>query len=435
MTSISTARKLPPTPHGSARDLLRNPLAYYRTLSQEYGDLVCYRSAPEPAYLVNHPDFVRHVLIDNNRNYSKETYSNHMFKTVIGDGLLTSEGEVWRRQRRLMQPAFHHTRLEKLDGLITGEAQCLLERWAEAHAAGEVVDIAKEMATLTLSITTQALFGIDLGETVQSVGQAVDMGADLLERPRHPRFQAAIAAVEAAVHRIIAQRREHNADTGDLLSMLMQARDEETGQGMDDVQLRNQVITLLLAGYETTATALTWTWYLLSQEDEAARRMRAELAQKLAGRAPTYQDVAQLDYTRQVFEESLRLYPPAWVLGRKALGDDEIGGYYIPAGSILAISPYTLHRHPAFWSNPDGFDPERFLPERSAGRHRFAYLPFGAGPRQCIGNGFALLEAPLILATVAQSFALELVPGQEIRPDPLFILRPDRPVMVRLRRL
>ena len=423
-------RKLPPSPRGSTREQVRDPLSFFLTLTRTYGDVVCYRAAPEPAYLVNHPDYVRRVLIDNNRNYSKETYINQMFKTAVGDGLLTSEGEVWRKQRRLMQPAFHHQRLEKLDGLITRSTEAMLARWEAAASAGETIDIAREMASLTLTITTKALFGIDLGEDINSVGAAVNMGADLLERPKNPRFRNAIQSVKDTVERIITERRLKYEDTGDLLSMLLQARDEETGLGMDDQQLRNQVITLLLAGYETTASALTWTWYLLSQHPEAASHMQAESRRVLAGRPPAYADLPDLPYARMVFEESMRLFPPAWILGRKALEDDQIGGYHVPAGTIVAISPYTLHRHPGFWERPDAFEPERFSPERSNGRNRYAYIPFGAGPRQCIGNTFGMLEAQLILPMVAGRFNLRLAPGIEINPQPVFILRPNRDMLM-----
>lgn len=428
----SPAGRTPPSPSVSLRRLARDPLAYYLHLTQEYGDLVCYRPAPEPAYLVNHPDFVRHVLIDNNRNYTKDTYINQMFKDQVGDGLLTSEGEAWRSQRRLMQPAFHQQRLQPLDGVITRAAARMLERWEMHRLSGQPLDIAAEMAALTLSITTQALFGVDMGEEINAVGEAVTLGADLLEKPRHPRFQNGMRTLELVVDRIIAERRKSGAATADLLSHLMQARDVDTGVGMDDRQLRSQVMTLLLAGYETTASALAWTWYLLAQHPQVQERLGREARQALGGRLPTSADLPALDYPRRVFEETMRLYPPAWVLGRRALGNDEIGGYTIPANTILAISPYLIHRHPRFWADPEAFDPERFTPQGSAGRHRFAYIPFGSGPRQCIGNNLAMLEGQLIIALVASRGSLRLVPGQEIKPQPIFILRPNGPIWMTL---
>jgi cytochrome P450 len=422
--------KLPPSPTSRLRDLTRDPLNYFLTLTRQYGDVVCYRTAPEPAYLVNHPESIKHILVLNSRNYRKDTYTNNMFKSAIGDGLLTSEGEVWRQQRRLMQPAFHQQRIARFSELIVQETAAVLERWQDFAVTGRPLDIAEEMATLTLRIIGRSLFGVDLSDKASTVGQAVNMAADLLEKPRQPRFQEALAVIEQIVFGIINERRRSNQDTGDLLSALLLTRDEETGQGMDDQQLRNQVITLLLAGYETTATALTWTWYLLSQHPEIQRRLHGEAASVLDGRLPAYSDLPRLGYVQMMFEEVMRLYPPAWIMGRRALGNDMIGGYFIPHDSIIAISPFTLHRHPGFWEQPEVFDPERFSPERSAGRHRFAYLPFGAGPRQCIGNNFAMLEAQLIIAAIAQMFALQLLPGQSIRTEPLFILRPNGAVMM-----
>ena len=421
---------LPPSPHGSSRDLMRRPLDFFLTISRTYGDIVCYRPAPEPAYLVNHPDYIRHVLVDNYKNYSKETYINQMFKKVVADGLLVSEGETWRRQRRMMQPAFHQQRIAGLSELVVAETSKMLEKWSAQE--DEPVDISREMSVLTLSIITKALFGVDIGSHAAAVGQAVNLGGDLLEKPRHPRFQKALETVEEVVQHIITERRKTGKDTGDLLSMLLDAQDEETGATMDDRQLRHQVVTLLLAGYETTANALTWTWYLLAQHPEVADKVREEVDRELKGCRPTYTDLVRLPYTLQVFQEGMRLYPSAWILGRKALHDDEIGGYPVAAGTIVAISPYTMHRHPGYWENPDDFDPDRFSPERSAGRHRFAYLPFGAGPRQCIGNRFALMEAHLIIAAVSQRYRMELLPGQDIHPQPIFILRPDREIWMKL---
>lgn len=428
----TSGRKLPPEPSGSLRGLVRDPLRFFLTLTRQHGDVVRYRPAPEPAYLINHPDDIKQVLVLNNHNYTKETYINHMFKSAVADGLLTSEGEVWRQQRRLIQPAFHRQRIANLGELVIEETGKLLKKWTEFANKGLAIDIASEMSTLTLGITGKALFGVDLGSRASSVGQAVDMAADLLEKPRHARFQEAFDSTDRIVYGIIEERRKSNLDTGDVLSLLLTARDEETGQGMSDQQLRDQVITLLLAGYDTTASAITWTWYLLSQNPSVADKLYAEVNRVLAGRLPEYEDLSDMPYNRMVFEEAIRYYPPAWILGRKALEDDQLGGYDIPAGTIIAISPYAVHRHKDFWEDPEKFDPERFSPERSERRHHFAYLPFGAGPRQCIGNNFALMEAGLIIAMIAQKYRLQLVPGQTVQPEPIFILRPPRQLMMTL---
>lgn len=427
--------QLPPIPHRSNRELLREPLKFFLTLTREYGDVVCYRPAPQPAYLVNHPGYIRHVLVDNHRNYSKDTYINQMFKTTVGDGLLTAEGERWRQQRRLMQPSFNPQNLAKFDTLINSQVDYMLESWQEAENRGQPVNLAHEMSKLTLAITTRAVFGVNLGDEIGQVGEAVDMGLALLESPKDPRFRAGVQMVEEIVQHIIAERRQFIDQSGearDLLGTMMKAQEEDPSSEMDNAGLRNQVITLLLAGYDTTASALTWSFYLLSQHPEVVIRLRQELHEALDGRTPIYTDLPALGYTRQVFEESLRLYPPAWVLGRVALGDDQIGNYSVPAATIIAISPYTLHRHPGFWEDPERFDPERFSPECSLGRDRYAYIPFGAGPRKCIGNTFAMLEAQTIIARVMQRFDLKLVHDHELKPEVGFVLRPDREMKMEL---
>lgn len=430
--NASSDRRLPPAPTGgSLRQLLHDPLKFFLSLTAQYGDIVLYRPAPDPAYLINHPDYVRHVLVDNNRNYTKSTSSNEVFKKVVGDGLLTSEGATWRRQRRMTQPAFHRTRLEKLDEMIVRATQSMLERWQGFYQENQPVDIAREMAALTLTITTRSLFGVDLGEEVREVGEIINRAASYLEKPSHPRLTQSVGEMTALVDRIIRQRRRDFKDEGDLLSSMILARDEN-GAGLDDEQLRNQVLTFLLAGYETTASALTWTWYLLSQNPGALEHLRQEVRATLNGRPPRYSDLEHLAYTGMALDESLRLFPPAWTLGRRAIGEDEIGGYYVAPQTVIAICIYALHRHPGFWENPETFDPERFLPERSARQNKYAYIPFGAGPRQCIGNNFGLMEACLVIACVAQRFELHLLPGIDVQPQALFVLRPSRDLMMSL---
>jgi cytochrome P450 len=428
----SPERRLPPAPRGSVRELVRDPLGYFLTISRQFGDVVCYRPAPDSAYLINHPEYIHHVLVENQRNYSKDTYSNQSVKKIIGESLLNLEGDAWLRQRRLMQPAFHHTRLEPLDGMIVQAVQDMIARWQINYNQGQPVDVAREMAALTMTITARALFGVDLGDEVNEIGEIVNGVADIIEKPNQPRLHEATRQFSAVVERIIQERRRNFHDQGDLLSSLMTARDEETGAMLSDQQIRNEVMGLLLAGYETTANALTWTYYLLSQNIWAAERMRGEVRQQLERRMPTHADLRRLPYLHQVLEESLRLYPPAWIIGRRALMEDEIGGYYVPAGTVIAICIYTLHRHPAFWENPDVFDPDHFSPENAARRNKYAYMPFSIGPRQCIGNNFGMLESGLILACVAQHFDLRLLPGIEVKPQPIYVLRPNRDLLMSL---
>jgi cytochrome P450 len=425
--------RLPPTPAGgNLRELVRDPLRFFQSITSQYGDIVCYRPAPEPAYLLNHPNYIRHVLVDNNRNYSKATYSNLIFKKVIGEGLITSESELWRKQRRMMQPTFHHTRIEQLDGMIVAAAQSMLAGWQSAFESNRPIDIAREMAALTLTVTTRSLFGVDLGDEVREVGEIINRAATYLEKPSHPRLVQSAQEFGAVVEKIIQQRKQDFKDGGDLLSSMILARDEKTGAVMDSEQLRNQVMALTLAGYETTASTLTWTLYLLSQNPWAVERLRSEVREVLNGRLPRYEDLEHLPYIGMVLDESLRLFPTAWTLGRRATGEDEIDGYHIPANAVIAICIYTLHRHPRFWDQPDVFDPERFSPENLKKRNRFAYIPFGAGPRQCIGNNFGLMEAALVLACILQCFELRLLPGVDVRPQALFVLRPSRDMMMSL---
>jgi len=414
------------------REMVRNPLQFFQNIALQYGDIVCYRPAPEPAYLLNHPDYIRHVLVDNNRNYSKDTRSNQIFGKVAGQGLITAEGETWRKQRRMMQPAFHHRRIEQLDGMIVEITKSMLGRWQVSFESDRPIDIAREMAALTLTVTTRALFGVDLGEDARKLGEIINRAANYFEKPSHPQLVQSTREFGEIVDRIIQQRKQNFKDNGDLLSSMILARDGQTGAGMDDEQLRSQVMSLTLAGYETTASALTWTWHLLSQNLNTVDRLRSEVRETLDGRPPRYLDLENLPLIDMVLHESLRLFPPAWVIGRRALDDDVIDGYDIPADTVIAICIYTMHRHSGFWDQPDIFNPERFSPENSKGRHKYAYIPFGGGPRQCIGNNFGLMEAALVMACVLQRFELHSIPGMDVRPQALFVLRPNRDVMMSL---
>lgn len=290
---------------------------------------------------------------------------------------------------------------------------------------------------LTLRIVGQALFSIDLSDEADTVGQGFSAVRKLLQSyvfrpfpplsvptPRNRRLNAAIRSLDGVVQGIIDERRQHNADSGDLLSMLLLARDEETGEGMNDRQLRDEVMTLLLAGHETTANALTWMWYLLSQHPDVEARLHTELDKVLGGNIPTVDHLPDLKYTRMVIEEALRLYPPVFGFGRKATGEDELGGYYVPANTLIWLSPYVTHRHPDFWQQPEVFDPERFSPESAANRPHYAYFPFGGGPRLCIGSNLAMMEAQLITATIAQRYLLRLVPDHPVEPEVSLTLRP-----------
>lgn len=428
---------------GSLPDYQRDPLNLFMNAALEYGGIVRFRMGPRNIHLITDPDSIKYVLQDNNRNYHKSV-SYEKTKPMLGEGLLTSEDDFWRRQRKLAQPAFHRQRIGAFATTMTEATATMLDRWQSAAEQSQPLDIAREMMRLTLTIVGLTLFSSDVSGAAETVGRALtvalehtnqrmqaifDLGEKLPTRENR-RFAAAIQMLDRVVYGMIEQRRRSGEDTGDLLSMLLHSTDAETGESMSDRQLRDEAMTIFLAGHETTANALAWTWYLLSKHPEVARRLRAEVDQVLGDRVPTIEDLPRLRYTEMVLYESMRLYPPAWAIGRNSIAADEIGGCSIPPDSIIALSPYVTHRLPAYWDNPEGFDPDRFTPERSAGRPRFAYFPFGGGPRLCIGNNFAMMEAQLVVAMVAQRYRLELVPGQIVDPEPMITLRPRNGVLM-----
>src|SRR5579875_3284924 len=388
-------------------------------------------------FVANSPAAAKHVLLDRAENYVKSFIARQLLKP-LGQGLLNTEGAVWRHQRRTMAPAFHPRRVEAFVPAMAQATRDMLSSWEE-HPPGVAIDIAEEMAQLTLDIITRTMFSSDLRDRAGEVRTALlryqrfggrPSIADLLGLPPWiPRLHArevrdATATLDEIIYEIIAERRRDGGPADDLLGLLLAARDEETGEGMDDAELRDQIATIFTAGHETTANALTWTWYLLSQHPWADERLCSELAHRLCGRAPTVGDLPHLTYARMVLEESMRLYPPAHTMSRQALEDDEIAGHKIPKGAAVLVSPWLLHRHEKLWTQPKLFDPERFAPSRAETRPRYAYLPFGGGPRICIGASFAMQEAIIILAMVAQRYRLRLQPGHGIEPIGLITLRP-----------
>jgi len=398
-------------------------------------------------FVANSPEAARHVLLDRADNYVKSRIARRLLEP-LGQGLLTSEGALWRRQRHTLAPAFHPKRIEAFTPAMVQAAADMLSGW-DALPAGSVVDAAEAMAGLTLDIITRTMFSSDIRDRAaevrasmveyQRVGGRPSL-ADLLGLPGWiPRIRArrernATAALDDIIFDIVERRRREGGPADDLLGLLLAAHDEESGEGMSDVQLRDEIATIFTAGHETTANALTWTWYLLAFHPQAEARLDAELGAVLDGRLPENADLPRLRYTRMVLEESMRLYPPAHTLSREAIADDEILGRRIPAGSAVLVSPWLLHRHEKLWERPEVFDPERFAPERAAARPRYAYLPFGGGPRICIGAGFAMQEATLILATVAQRYHLSLVPGRRVEPMGLITLRPKGGLLMALER-
>lgn len=436
-----------PLPYGEFRALLNAPLGFHEQARIRFGDVFRFRTGPLLTHFLYHPDHVRHVLYDNPKNYLRG-WQYRLLSGLFGDNLVAAEGSSWLRQRRLAQPAFHRERLAGYANVMVDATTQFLTRWSADAEAKNVIDIAPEMSRVALAIASRTLFSRDVSQAADSVGQAFGIVARYLEmRFSHAftslpswvptatnrRFKQAIRTLYQIVLTLIQERRREGRDHGDLLSMLMQAKDEETGESMTDEQLRSQALTFLIAGHETTATALTWTWYLLASHAAIRQQVRNEIEDALGERLPTIADVANLHATRRVIEESMRLYPPIWAVPRHLVADDEIGGFPIPRGSMIVLVPYTTHRHPEFWHDPDVFDPSRFAPEQTAQRPKGAYFPFLGGPHQCIGNEFAMIEMQLIVAMVLRKFDLELVPNQAIRPKASLVLRPDGPVRMTLK--
>lgn len=410
----------------------------------EKGPLCYTKLLGKRIYFVNDAEYVKRILLDNLANYPKSvTYRNNL-RPFLGDGLLISEGDFWKRQRRLAQPAFH---LGRLKALAATMAECAA-RMARDWEHGKVIDVTPAMNAVTMEIVARTLFGADVTRDIGTVGAAMKVLAEesgrirltaffelpeFVTRPRGPRFDEAVATLDAIINRIVAQRRAEmdkgDAARDDLLSMLLEARDEESGQGMTDKQLRDELVTLFLAGHETTAISLAWTFHLLAQNPEAEAKLHAEVDDVLgtgsaSRNAPSFDDLERLPYARMVAEEAMRLYPPAYVFSRRAAAEDQLGPWRIPAGAHIIISPYALHRRPEYWTEPDAFKPERFAPGAPSGRPKHAYLPFGGGPRVCIGNSFAMMEHAIVLAAAARHWRLESIPGHVVRTEPRITLRP-----------
>jgi cytochrome P450 len=429
----------------------RDPLGLFLGARAEYGDVTRFKFGHFEYYLVNDPNVVKHVLVDNPKAYTKSR--NYLgLKIVLGEGLLTSEGDHWRRQRKLAQPAFHRDKLAGFADQMSMATRDMLARWKREDDSRPFC-IHAEMMRLTFRIVGLTLFSSDVDGDAKEVGHALEVAmhwandyAESIVRfppciptPGNLRFKRAKRTLDDVVFRLIAERRESARKTNDfgsdLLGMLMAATEEGgvAGSGMDDQQLRDEIITMILAGHETTANLLSWTFHLLSKHPEVERRVREEARRVLGDRDPVLEDVKGLEYTRMVLEEALRLYPPAWVFERQAVTADELGPYRIAPGAIVGICPYVMHRHPDHWENPEGFDPERFRPERAEKRARYAYLPFGGGPRTCVGNHFAMMEAQILLSMIVREHRLELEPSHPVVLDPVITLRPKNGIHVRRR--
>lgn len=452
MTAATIKPATPPIPGprlnpATLLGLRRDPLGALVRLAREYGDVAGFALGRRRLVLLSHPEDIREVLVVNHQRFHKPEIGRDLpgSKSLLGNGLLRSESEFHRRQRRMIQPVFHRQRIAGYAATMSRYAQATSARWQD----GATLDMDAEMMRLTLAIVAKTLFDTDVeqGEAASvraALTTAMRLGTRLggsplaglrahLPLPGNARLRAARAQLDATIFRIIAERRASGEDRGDLLSMLLLAQDDEgDGAGMSDEQLRDEAMTLFLAGHETTSNALTWAWMLLAQHSEVERRLHAELDAALAGRTPGADDVARLPYTEMVLTEAMRLYPPAWTIARRALADHPVREYVLPPHTMVVMSQYVVHHDPRWYPEPERFDPDRWTPEARAARPKFAYFPFGGGPRLCIGEPFAWMEGVLILATLAQRWQARLAPGQRIEPEPLITLRPRNGVRMML---
>lgn len=435
----------PPGPHPrwpviSFLAYRRDMAAFLERAAREHGDIVYFKIGPQDVYFLNHPDYIKDVLVTHQQNFIKGRALQRS-KRLLGEGLLTSEGSFHRRQRRLAQPAFHRQRIASYADAMTEYAVRTGTRWQDA----EQLDISHEMMKLTLAIVAKTLFDADVEVEAQEIGEALATilnlfnamifpFSELLEKlplPQNKRFERAKRRLDETIYRIIDERRRSGEDHGDLLSMLLFSQDEEGTGSMTDEQVRDEVMTLFLAGHETTANALTWTWYLLSQHEEHEARLHAEIDEVLEGRErPEVEDVPRLRYTEMVLAEAMRLYPPAWAIGRLAAKETEIGGYRIGTGSLVLVSQYVMHRDSRYYTTPDRFDPERWTTQARESRPQFSYFPFGAGARRCIGESFAWMEGILLIATLARRWRMRHVADHPVELQPLITLRPKHGMLM-----
>jgi cytochrome P450 len=434
--SNGTSQRIPPRPSeslvwGSLNHIKQNRIDFPLRLMRAYGGVVRFRILTSPWYLITHPDGVQRILSDNHRNYGREPLRTKAVAIALGNGLFVSDGAFWLRQRRLMQPIFHRRQIAAFGAMMVQNTLALLAHWQAAVEQGRPLDIALEMTRLTLDNASNALFSMNVHEQFQALAAAFALlNEEVFFRFSHPfypppwvptrhnqQLRAALHTIDQIVQTMISERRHQRGQASDLLAMLMQARDVDTGETMSDQQVRDEVVSLIFAGHETAATALAWTFALLVQHPDVAERVWAEIAAELGQRLPTVDDLPKLPYSRMVLDEVLRLYPPSPLATVQARAADEVCGYQIEANAGILLSSHATHRNADFWEQPEVFDPERFRSERVAQRHRYAYFPFYGGPHLCIGKEFALVEMQLVLVTIAQRYRLHLLAGQEIEPQ------------------
>jgi cytochrome P450 len=448
-TSVSSSKVPGPLNYpyvGQALPFWLDPLGYTVSLQRKYGDMVRYHVRGRPIYLLGHPDHVRYVFDRNPSNYRKSDFYDAV-RPFFGNGLGLSEGEFWKRQRQTMQPAFHRERIVAMTEVMIAGAADLADSWATVADSGDSVEVVNPLMCVALNIATRSLFGVDSQEVFDRMTWALPTvlkGAEKrvwsllpisykLPTPLNLRFNKAIRELDEIVGGVIEDRRRtgRKADPGDLLDMLLEARDED-GNGLTNQQLRDEVLTIFIAGFETVASAMSFALDLLAHHPEVQEKVQAELDEKLGGRPIGVADVRELTYLNMMFQEVMRLYPPVWTVSRAPLTDDEIGGHRVPAGATIQIAPYLMHRDPRWWDKPDQFWPEHFTKERQDARPRYAYMPFGGGPRVCLGRNFAMMEGPIVLGTLLQRYRVTPGSARPTTPQAMISLRPHRGAWVRL---
>jgi cytochrome P450 len=430
---------------GILRAASKDPLGFFTSAAERFGDVVRFNAGQHWLYLLRNPDDIAQVFQQNHANYRKSRYYAKAIP-IFGEGMFVAEGEAWRRKRTLIQPAFHKQKLDALATLMTDTGAETIERWRASAGSGAPLDIAPEMMRASLLVVIKAFFSVDFPGETSAMTRALTTLMHAGERriwapfslplsfptPENRRIREAIATFDRAIFELIEARRRSGVAQDDLLSLILDSRFEDTGEPMSNREIRDELMTMVIAGHETTAMAIAWACHLLSRHPEAAEKLMAEVDAVLAGRTPTVADLANLAYTKMVIQEGMRIYPPFWSMSREAIGDDELGGFHIPAGSVVMLCPYVVHRNPAVWEDPERFDPERFSAERSRGRPKFAYFPFGGGPRICVGSAFAMMEATLLLAMITQRYRMEPSPGHPIEPQAMISLRPRQGLPMRL---
>ncbi len=465
-TNIPMMGKTPPGPGGNLMQSMleirkKGMIEYFMDSWKRYGDIVRFQMGPVTNILLVKPDNIHHVLVKNASNYTKGI-SMDKLKLSLGEGLFASEGVLWRQQRQLMQPMFTPRAIGSFGGAMIEDIQNLLDRWQTYEKDQQFFDVNQEMMRLAMGIIARTMFSMSIDQTSMEAARAFAYVLEFVSQQTirfvdlpmwfptssNQKFKASMRILDAFIYGVIAKRRLEYANDpvsledqkspvgkyNDLLDLLLQARNPETGEYMSDKQIRDEVITIFFAGHETTAQALTWTYFLLAQHPEEEAKMQAELDKDLGGRTPSLTDLESLAHTRRIIDESMRLFPPILMFARQPIAPDLIDGYSIPAGAMITVSQYLTHRHPEYWENPEQFNPDNFLPEKMETRPRYAYFPFGGGQRICIGNNFALLEMALALSMIGQVYKLRLVPGQDIHPRMVGTLRPNGPVMMTLER-